>query len=197
MPGCSQSILSPTLSPTAGSPSGATLTAVRKLVFRVSFVLVFVAPIVVMFALAGTTDSGVVTVTGTIATMFACLTVLIVSSVWPRLHTWSRGLRMRDPVPGTARVVSMSGPAAGAVEAGYTMTAVVSADGVPAAATQRTGVAPTRKWPQPGDQLPITIDRADPSRWRVEWDRVPDGRQTSMEAAERLAATMRVDDPDR
>jgi hypothetical protein len=43
------------------------------------------------------------------------------------------------------------------------------------------------KWPCPGVVLPVTVDIADPTRFRIEWDQVPTGQ----EAAENLAAHLR------
>lgn len=34
----------------------------------------------------------------------------------------------------------------------------------------------TAKMPEPGDQLPVTVDRGDPERLRIEWDDVPTWR---------------------
>ncbi len=47
------------------------------------------------------------------------------------------------------------------------------------------------KWPFPGMVLPVSIDRADPSRFRIEWDEVQSGRDRGQQAAEAIAAAMR------
>jgi hypothetical protein len=41
------------------------------------------------------------------------------------------------------------------------------------------------------DRLRGRIDRADPSRCKIEWDEVPDSREVGKSAAEQLAAAMR------
>lgn len=46
---------------------------------------------------------------------------------------------------------------------------------------------PKAKWPRPGVVLPVTVDIADPNRFRIEWDQVLSGQ----EAAEHLAARLR------
>jgi hypothetical protein len=105
---------------------------------------------------------------------------------------------MTDPVRGTATVVSSSdyrpvlGSAvsmSGAWEC--SMTCVIQAEQVPARSAHFDGDAPTARWPWPGTELPITIDRADPSDWVVHWDEVPTGREASQAAADTLAASMR------
>jgi len=46
---------------------------------------------------------------------------------------------------------------------------------------------PKAKWPRPGVVLPVTVDIADPNRFRIEWDQLLSGQ----EAAECLAARLR------
>jgi hypothetical protein len=46
---------------------------------------------------------------------------------------------------------------------------------------------PKAKWPRPGVVLPVTVDIADPNRFRIEWDQVLSGQ----EAVEHLAARLR------
>jgi hypothetical protein len=105
---------------------------------------------------------------------------------------------MTDPVRGTASVVSSSDyrpvlgsgvSMSGAWEC--SMTCVLRADGVPARSAHFDGDAPTARWPWPGTQLPITVDRADQDDWVVHWDEVPTGREASQAAADALAASMR------
>jgi hypothetical protein len=50
---------------------------------------------------------------------------------------------------------------------------------------------PKPKWPSPGVVLPVTVDIADPTQFRIEWDQVP----TGPEAAESLAASLRARQP--
>ncbi|MBR0783149.1 hypothetical protein JQ635_17145 [Bradyrhizobium iriomotense] len=65
---------------------------------------------------------------------------------------------------------------------------MVTAERLAAAAVRYSGYdVPKAKWPRPGAVLPVTVDLADPTRFRIEWDRVPAGR----EAAEKLAADLR------
>lgn len=64
---------------------------------------------------------------------------------------------------------------------------VITADRRPAFAVKFKGYGvPKPKWPRPGMVLPVTLDLADPSRFRIEWDQVP----TGAEAASSLAAVL-------
>ncbi|NLS17469.1 hypothetical protein HGP16_12970 [Rhizobium sp. P40RR-XXII] len=52
---------------------------------------------------------------------------------------------------------------------------------------------PKSKWPRTGMLLPITVDLADPSHYRIEWEKVPTWRQATENLAARLGATEQVD----
>ncbi len=54
---------------------------------------------------------------------------------------------------------------------------------------------PKAKWPHPGAVLPVTVDIADPKRFRIEWDQVPTGREAAEGLAERLRAEQRGEPP--
>ena len=104
--------------------------------------------------------------------------------------------RMRDPVRGTATVVSSSDFKDSAAVApswtGCSMTCVVQADGVPAKSShQRAMSAPTSKWPWPQTVLPITIDRAKQTEWVVHWEELQTAAEVNSAEADALASTMR------
>jgi hypothetical protein len=106
--------------------------------------------------------------------------------------------KMKDPVRGTANVVSSTdyrpelGNAASASGAWRCrMTCVVQADGVPPQSAHYADDAPTLRWPWPGTVLPVTVDRADPTDWVVHWDEVPTAGESNQAEAEALAASMR------
>jgi Short C-terminal domain len=101
------------------------------------------------------------------------------------------GGRLKDPVRGTAQVVSCSGYRGRGVFQNCHMELVVQADGVPATAVEFQGLVHNKRWPVPGMTLPVTVDRANPQRVKVEWDEVSTSRDRSRAAAEGLAATMR------
>ena len=100
--------------------------------------------------------------------------------------------RMKDPVEGTARVVSGSWPDASATSQNYAIECIVVAPGIEPTAVRHTGVAKTSKWPSAGDELPITVDRADPERFVIHWDRVETAREHNQRLAQQLAEQMRA-----
>src|SRR5919106_2609916 len=98
--------------------------------------------------------------------------------------------KMKDPVDGVAQVVGSTQPPDSATSANVNLTLVVQADGVQATTVEHSCIAPTKKWPYPGETLPVTFDRADPDRLKVRWDDVPDSADVSRQQAEALAAQM-------
>jgi hypothetical protein len=65
---------------------------------------------------------------------------------------------------------------------------VITAERLTPSAVHYSGYGvPKAKWPRPGVVLPVTVDIADPNRFRIEWDQVLSGQ----EAAESLAARLR------
>lgn len=65
---------------------------------------------------------------------------------------------------------------------------VITAERLAPSAVHYSGYeVPKAKWPRPGVVLPVTVDIADPTHFRIEWDQVPSGQ----EAAENLAARLR------
>jgi hypothetical protein len=101
------------------------------------------------------------------------------------------GGRMDDPVRGTAQVVACSGYRGRGIMQNCHMQLVISAEGVPATAVEHQGLVHNSRWPSPGMTLPVTVDRADPRRYNIEWDEIPDSRDRSRQTAEGLAAAMR------
>jgi hypothetical protein len=74
--------------------------------------------------------------------------------------------RMTDPVAGTLRVTSASYPPTGvnATYSNYHLAGVVQAAGLAPTAVEHSGLARVAKWPQPGSDLPVTVDRVRPDR---------------------------------
>ena len=99
---------------------------------------------------------------------------------------------MSDPVPGVAQVISASAHRGRGVYQNCRMQLVVSADGVPATPVELHELVHNQRWPMPGTALPVTVDRADPSRVKVEWDQVQSSRDRSAAQAEAIAAQMRA-----
>ncbi len=80
---------------------------------------------------------------------------------------------MEDPVPGTAKVLTCSEYRGEHPTQSCGMYVVVQAAGVPATAVEHSEIVHSRHWPAPGMTLPVTLDRGDPQRLRIEWDDVP------------------------
>lgn len=95
---------------------------------------------------------------------------------------------MRDPVSGVFRVSSWYDPHPGRTPERLRLTGVVEAPGVPPTPAEHD--ADHRgKWVG-NSALPITVDRADPTNFRVEWDQVSktDWAALARDAAQQQAA---------
>lgn len=102
-----------------------------------------------------------------------------------------KSMRMKDPVDVTAQVVSSSGAPDNATHGTAVMNLVVQLPGMEAQSIECTSVpTPVKKWPQPGQQLPVTVDRADPTKCKVRWDDVPEWDDIAKQQAAALAAQM-------
>jgi hypothetical protein len=102
--------------------------------------------------------------------------------------TWlaNRKIRkMTDPADGTLEITGTSGtPDQSATYQNFRFTGVVEAPGMQPTAVEVGGMAaPTAKWPQPGQRLPVTVDRANPDSVSIRWDEVLSGRGLAMAKA--------------
>jgi hypothetical protein len=103
---------------------------------------------------------------------------------------WRAG-HMKDPVSGVFRVADWYDAHPHSSPPGTRLTGVVVADGVPPTPAE-TPADHKGKWVGQ-NELPITVDRADPTNFRVEWDQVvkndwqSTARHRANEAAARLA----------
>ena len=102
---------------------------------------------------------------------------------------WLRSKRIKDPARGTAQVVACSRWRSGTT-ANVVMNLVVSAEGIPATPVEHECMCHQDRWPHPGQMLPVTVDRADPTRLKVEWDEVSSNEDRIAERAQALAASM-------
>ncbi|HEX4625524.1 MAG TPA: SHOCT domain-containing protein [Solirubrobacteraceae bacterium] len=103
--------------------------------------------------------------------------------------------RMSDPVRGSAQVVSCSANRGRGVYQNCHLQLVVQAEGVPARAVEQHTLVHRSRWPFPGMTLPATVDRANPTHVRIEWDELPDARDRARKTAEGMAAAMRTAQP--
>jgi hypothetical protein len=103
-----------------------------------------------------------------------------------------RSMRMKDPVDVMAQVVSVSAaPTEGATHGTAVMNLVVQMPDGQAHSIECTSMpAPVAKWPDPGGQLPVTVDAADLGKCKVRWDEVPDSGDVAKQQADAMAAQM-------
>ena len=105
---------------------------------------------------------------------------------------WAKSKRMSQPVPGTAQVVSATMPPDDATSSNCTLNLVVSAEGLEPTPVEHTTMASVKRWPSPGMTLPVTVDLADPTRLKIEWDDVQTNAQTAKQQAEQMAEMMKA-----
>jgi Short C-terminal domain len=104
-------------------------------------------------------------------------------------------IRMDDPVRGTAQVVSVSSYDGDATWQNCRMNLVVQADGVPATAVTHDAIVAAKKWPWPGQTLPVVVDRSNPQRMKVDWGQIENSGDRASRNAEALAAQLRGEAP--
>src|SRR3954454_4569650 len=102
-----------------------------------------------------------------------------------------KGARMKDPVRGQAQVVSCSMNRGDGVWQNCHMQLVVQGEGVPATSAEHNELIHRNKWPSPGIVLPVTVDRSNPSKFKIEWGEVQNSRDRAAANADALAAMMR------
>ncbi|HEX6390939.1 MAG TPA: SHOCT domain-containing protein [Solirubrobacteraceae bacterium] len=107
------------------------------------------------------------------------------------LGDWIKSKNMKDPARGTLQVTASTYPPDSATSGNFSINGIVSADGLAPTAIEHAGIARVKKWPHSGQTLPVTVDRADPTRIQIEWDEVPDSWDTARQNAEALAEAMR------
>jgi hypothetical protein len=94
---------------------------------------------------------------------------------------------MRSPVDGTLRVTAVTAPAFGSAYSSCTIDGVVQAPGLATRPVRISSIAPNEKWPQVGEDLPITVDQANPTNRLIRWDEVPTRTDQGYAAAQQLA----------
>jgi hypothetical protein len=109
---------------------------------------------------------------------------------------WFDGFkRIKDPVRGSAQIVSSTRAPHNATSGNCRMHLVVSVPGHQAFAIDDEFITRVKKWPSPGQTLPIVASQSDPTKFKILWDEVPDwGDQASAQAAQ-LAAAMNQQPP--
>jgi hypothetical protein len=99
--------------------------------------------------------------------------------------------RMKDPVAGQALVVSVESVLPTANPVTFRGKLVVSADGVSKTTVdhkerywRKGGESITLIWPNAGKTVPVIVDRADPTRMRLDWDQIRDGTKLAQAKAQ-------------
>lgn len=98
--------------------------------------------------------------------------------------------RIKDPVQGTAQVVSTSYPPHDATSANCRMHLVVTVPGVPAFPVDEQFMVKLSKWPSPGDVLPIEASQSEPTKFKIKWKEVRTGAEDGAALAQQMAAMM-------
>lgn len=98
--------------------------------------------------------------------------------------------RIKDPVEGSAQVVSATQYTGGGMWKNAEMTIVVQALGIEPFTLRHKCMAPADRWPHPGAVLPVVFDRRHTDRLDVQWDDVPTGEERGMAQAEALRSAL-------
>ncbi len=100
--------------------------------------------------------------------------------------------KISDPVAGTLRVTSSKTPAHDAMAQNYHIHGVISGEGIEATAVEARGMVKSSRYPMPGAILPVTVSRSNPTRFEIEWDRVPSSGDQAQAISEAVAASLRT-----
>jgi hypothetical protein len=89
------------------------------------------------------------------------------------VRQWMQRQKFNDPVPGTFEVRTCDQGKLTGAQVNLDASGVLSAPGLNPLPAEFHGKAPHAKRPIVGDVLPVVVDRADPSQFRIEWDQMP------------------------
>ncbi len=99
--------------------------------------------------------------------------------------------KIKDPLTGTAQIVSCSGTSENATHQTCEMQLVVNVEGVEPFAVAHTQILKVSKWPSPGMAVPVVVSQSDPTNLRLDFDAIPEWQDAGMDRAEQIAASMR------
>jgi Short C-terminal domain len=109
---------------------------------------------------------------------------------------WLDGLkRIKDPVRGSAQIVTMTQAPDDATSGNCRMQLVVSVPGHPSFAIDDQYIVKVQKWPSPGQTLPIEASQSDPSKFKILWDEIQAWDVTGASQAQQLAEAMNQQQP--
>jgi hypothetical protein len=101
--------------------------------------------------------------------------------------------RIKDPVRGTARVVSTTQAPHQASAGNCRMNLVVSIPGHDSFAVEEQFIVKVKKWPRPGVELPVEASQSNPEKFKILWDEVTPWSEVAGAQAAQLAAAMNQD----
>jgi len=109
---------------------------------------------------------------------------------------WFDGFkRIKNPVRGSAQVVSATAAPDSATSGTCRMHLVVSVPGHASYAIEDEFMVKVKKWPGPGQTLPIEASGSDPTRFKILWDEVQDWDVGAAAAAQQLAEALNQQQP--
>ena len=145
-------------------------------------------------ALVSTAVLAIVIVSVLTPILIAVLVVILVRLMVKRAGTGlpqalgsAAGGGMAQPTRGTMHVVGASIMDRNAMIAPCTIAYAIEAPGIPAFSGQGTFYAQTKRWPQPGINLPVIFDAANPAHVDIDWEQAPRPVDIATGAAQALA----------
>lgn len=103
--------------------------------------------------------------------------------------------RIKDPVRGSAQIVSSTQAPQGASSGNCRMHLVISVPGHPAFPVDDNFIVKVKKWPSPGQTLPIAASQSDPTKFKILWDEIQNWDTGAASQAQQLAAAMNQPPP--
>lgn len=103
--------------------------------------------------------------------------------------------RIKDPVRGSAQIVSSTQAPHGATSGNCRMHLVVSVPGHQSFAVDDSFLIRVKKWPHAGQTLPIEASQSNPRKFKIRWDEIPTWRDTASAQAAQIAAAMNQQPP--
>ena len=109
---------------------------------------------------------------------------------------WFDGFkRIKDPVRGTAQIVSTTRAPHAATSGNCRMHLVVTVPGHASFAIDDEFIVKVKKWPSPGQTLPVEASQSDPTKFKILWDEIQDWDVGAAAQAQQLAAAMNQQPP--
>jgi hypothetical protein len=103
--------------------------------------------------------------------------------------------RIKNPVRGSAQVVSSTQAPHGATSGNCRLHLVVSVPGHPAFAVDEGFIIKVKKWPHPGQTLPIVASQSNPTDFKILWNEIQDWNSQASTRAAQIAAALNQQAP--